>query len=49
MINSEKSDDWTWVDALQMAMPVCAQMAVNYKYKHYSEKMHELYMHTKNT
>jgi unsaturated rhamnogalacturonyl hydrolase len=48
MVNSEKKDDWTWIDALQMAMPVFAQLGVIYKDDHYYEKMYEMYMHTKN-
>lgn len=48
MVNSEKKDDWTWIDALQMAMPVFAQLGVIYKDDSYYEKMYEMYMHTKN-
>ena len=48
MVNSEKKDDWTWIDALQMAMPVFAQLGVIYKDDRYYEKMYEMYMHTKN-
>ncbi|MDZ7897160.1 MAG: glycoside hydrolase family 88 protein [Arcicella sp.] len=28
LVNSTKKDDWSWVDALQMAMPVFAQLGV---------------------
>ena len=48
MVNSEKKDDWTWIDALQMAMPVFAQLGVIYNDDRYYEKMYEMYMHTKN-
>jgi unsaturated rhamnogalacturonyl hydrolase len=48
MVNSEKKDDWSWVDALQMAMPVFAQLGAIYKDDRYYEKMYEMYMHTKN-
>ena len=48
MVNSEKKDDWTWIDALQMAMPVFARLGVIYKDDRYYEKMYEMYMHTKN-
>ena len=48
MVNSKKKDDWTWIDALQMAMPVFAQLGVIYKDDRYYEKMYEMYMHTKN-
>jgi unsaturated rhamnogalacturonyl hydrolase len=47
IVNSEKKDDWTWIDALQMAMPVFAQLGVIYKDDRYYEKMYEMYIHTK--
>ena len=47
LINSPKKDDWSWVDALQMAMPVFAQLGVIYEDNRYYEKMYEMYMHTK--
>src|SRR5665647_303211 len=30
MLASDKIDDWTWIDALQMAMPVFAKLGVLY-------------------
>jgi len=33
MIASDKIDDWTWIDALQMAMPVYAKLGVITSYK----------------
>ncbi len=48
MVNSEKSNDWTWIDALQMAMPVFAKFAVLKNDMKYAERMHDLYLHTKN-
>jgi unsaturated rhamnogalacturonyl hydrolase len=48
MLASEKADDWTWIDALQMAMPVFAKLGVMYKDERYFDKMHQLYLHTKN-
>jgi rhamnogalacturonyl hydrolase YesR len=47
MVNSEKVDDWDWIDALQMAMPVFAQLGVLTKDPRYFEKMHQLYLHAK--
>ncbi|MFN8346125.1 MAG: glycoside hydrolase family 88 protein [Spirosomataceae bacterium] len=47
MVNSEKKDDWSWVDALQMAMPVFAKLGVLYNDNRYYEKMYEMYMFTK--
>jgi len=47
MVGSEKVSDWTWIDALQMAMPVFAKLGVIYKDNRYFEKMHQLYTHSK--
>lgn len=47
MVDSEKVNDWTWIDALQMAMPVYAKLGVIYKDDRYYEKMYALYIHTK--
>ncbi|WP_240336851.1 glycoside hydrolase family 88/105 protein [Rufibacter psychrotolerans] len=48
MVNSDKVDDWTWIDALQMAMPVFAKLGVIYKDNRYYEKMYQLYNASKN-
>ena len=48
MVNSDKVDDWTWIDALQMAMPVYAKLGVLYKDDRYYEKMYQLYNASKN-
>ncbi|MBQ7213725.1 MAG: glycoside hydrolase family 88 protein [Bacteroidales bacterium] len=47
MVNSTKADDWNWIDALQMAMPVFAQLGVVYKDPKYFDKMYDIYMYTK--
>lgn len=47
MVQSEKSDDWDWIDALQMAMPVFAKLGVLYKDTLYFEKMYDLYIFSK--
>jgi rhamnogalacturonyl hydrolase YesR len=47
MVNSTKSDDWSWVDCLQMSMPVYARLAKMYKDNRYWEKMYDLYAFTK--
>ena len=46
MVNSAKSDDWWWIDALQMAMPAFARLGVLTNDPRYFEKMHALYTHT---
>jgi unsaturated rhamnogalacturonyl hydrolase len=43
MVRSAKTDDWTWIDALQMAMPVFAKLGALYKDNAYFEKMYALY------
>ncbi|MBK9934742.1 MAG: glycoside hydrolase family 88 protein [Cytophagaceae bacterium] len=48
MLASDKVDDWSWIDALQMAMPVFAKLGVMYNDERYFEKMHQLYLHSKN-
>jgi unsaturated rhamnogalacturonyl hydrolase len=45
---SEKNSDWTWVDAIQMGMPIFAKLGVVYKDDpKYFEKMYTMYNHTK--
>ncbi len=48
MVASDKTDDWSWVDALQMAMPVFVRLGVVYNDTNYFRKMYELYAYTKN-
>jgi unsaturated rhamnogalacturonyl hydrolase len=47
MIASDKIDDWNWIDALQMAMPVFAQLGVLYQDNRYYERMYQMYNHSK--
>lgn len=47
MMKMDKINDWTWVDALQMAMPVFAKLGVQYKDNLYFERMYQMYNHTK--
>ncbi|NID10032.1 glycoside hydrolase family 88/105 protein [Fibrivirga algicola] len=47
MVASPKVDDWNWIDALQMAMPVFAKLGVIYKNPAYYEKMYQIYMYSK--
>jgi unsaturated rhamnogalacturonyl hydrolase len=48
LVLTEKKDDWSWVDALQMAMPVFARLGVLYKDNRYYEKMFQMYDFAKN-
>lgn len=45
MVNSTKADDWDWIDALMMAMPLYAQLGEIYKADApaYHAKMYDLY------
>ena len=47
MLATDKIDDWWWIDALQMAMPVFARLGYVYKDNGYFDRMFEMYMHTK--
>jgi unsaturated rhamnogalacturonyl hydrolase len=47
MLVSDKIDDWHWIDALQMAMPVFARLGKIYNDKSYFERMNEMYLYTK--
>jgi len=47
MINSDSTGDWTWIDALQMAMPVFAKLGKVTGDKRYSQRMYEMYMDSK--
>lgn len=48
MLNTDKVDDWDWVDALQMGMPVFAKLGTVYNNPAYWERMYKMYMTTKN-
>ena len=47
MMRTDKIDDWNWIDALQMAMPVFARLGVMYNDPAYFERMYEMYMYTR--
>ena len=47
MLPGEKCDDWHWVDAIQMAMPLFTRLGVLYKDTAYFRKMYDLYHYTK--
>jgi unsaturated rhamnogalacturonyl hydrolase len=47
MMVTEKKDDWSWVDAIQMAMPVYTRLGVVYKDTKYFDRMYEMYAFTK--
>lgn len=47
MIQTSKIDDWNWIDALQMAMPVFTRLGVIYNDTSYFHRMYEMYAFTK--
>jgi unsaturated rhamnogalacturonyl hydrolase len=49
IVSGAANDDWWWIDALQMAMPVYAKLGAITKDPKYVEKMHQIYLYTKNT
>lgn len=49
VIKSGKVNDWTWIDAIQMGMPVFARLGKLYSDTTYYNYMYKMYMHSKNT
>lgn len=47
MKKNNKIDDWHWIDAIQMAMPVFTQLGVMYNDTSYFNRMYEMYAFTK--
>ncbi len=47
MMAGRKIDDWDWIDAIQMAMPLFAQMGRIVEDDRYWERMYQMYNHTK--
>jgi unsaturated rhamnogalacturonyl hydrolase len=47
VVSGASSSDWTWIDAIQMAMPVYAKLGVLKGDRRYFDKMYALYNHTK--
>ena len=48
MMLTTKIDDWNWIDALQMAMPVFVKLGNLYNDTKYFDRMYEMYAFTKN-
>lgn len=47
MMATDSINDWDWIDAIQMAMPVWAKLGRIYNDSSYLERMYALYNHTK--
>jgi beta-galactosidase len=48
IVNTPDVSDWTWIDAIQMAMPVYAQLGSLTGDGAYYEKMYQMYAYTRN-
>lgn len=48
MMATTKIDDWYWIDAIQMAMPLFAQLGVIEEDESYFKRMYEMYMYSRN-
>lgn len=48
LVNTPQNDDWSWIDAIQMAMPIFAQLGDLTKDDRYFEKMYQMYSYTRN-
>ncbi len=48
VVKSPENNDWTWIDAIQMAMPVYASLGNLTKNKAYFNKMYAMYSHSRN-
>jgi len=49
LVNTPQVDDWTWIDAIQMGMPVLAKLGKMTGEQKYYDKMWEMYAYTRNT
>ncbi len=49
LLNTPQLDDWSWIDAIQMGIPVFAKLGVLEKDERYFEKMYDMYMFTRNS
>lgn len=47
-LHTPQNDDWDWIDAIQMGMPVFAKMGVLENDDRYFERMYDLYMFSRN-
>lgn len=47
-LGAESNPDWSWIDAIQMGIPVFAKLGAIYNDNKYFEKMYDMYMYTRN-
>ncbi|NDW11445.1 glycoside hydrolase family 88 protein [Bacteroides sp. 214] len=49
LVNTPQVNDWTWIDAIQMAMPILAKFGKMYGEQKYYDKMWDMYEYSRNT
>ena len=49
LVNTPQVDDWTWIDAIQMAMPIFAKFGRMTGEQKYYDKMWDMYEYSRNT
>lgn len=49
LINTPQVDDWTWIDAIQMGMPILAKLGHDTGDRRYFDKAWEMYSWSRNT
>lgn len=49
VVNTPQNDDWYWIDAIQMSMPIFAKLGKLTGDSKYSEKMWKMYEYTRNS
>lgn len=48
LVNTPRNDDWWWIDAIQMGMPVLAKLGTTLNAPQYYDKMWDMYIYTRN-
>ena len=48
VVNTPQNDDWSWIDAIQMGMPVFAKLGNLFKEQKYFDKMWDMYSFSRN-
>ncbi len=48
LVNTPQNDDWWWIDAIQMGMPVFAKLGATLNDSKYFDKMWDMYEYTRN-
>ncbi len=48
LVNTPQINDWTWIDAIQMGMPVLAKLSIETGDSRYAEKAWDMYNWTRN-